>query len=107
MVAEDTEVVQVTNTLGVCLPSLNIFYALPDKLKPFLKKFKKATLACSGLIRSVSKEVVEHQLNHAQKEYLDQKVSIFFSAFQWACNSFESMERCIIYYTLRRPWCAC
>ena len=81
VVAEDTEVARVKNTLGSCLPSLNIFQALPGKLKSFQKKFRKTTLACSGLIRSISKEVVEYQLIHAQKEYLDQKVSIFFKHF--------------------------
>lgn len=81
VVAEDAKVAEVTTNLGFKPRSINVLHALPEKIKPFFKKYTEATLACSGLIKSISKEVIENQLNHAQKEYLDQKVGLFFQHF--------------------------
>ena len=81
VVAEEIEVTPVRTSKGYQPPSLNVFHALPKRVLPFLKMHTTTSLACAGLIKSISKEVFENQLNHAQKEYLDLKVGLFFHHF--------------------------
>ena len=81
VVADDIKATSITTYSGYQPPILNIFNALPKKFQPLTQNNEKTFLPCSNLIRSISEEVFERQINYAEKEYLDQKVGCFFQHY--------------------------
>jgi hypothetical protein len=95
VVAEDRSVTPVYTASGFKLPALNVYHQIPANFQSFLQNNSNSTLPCAGLITSISQEVFDRQVEKAQQEYLEQKVSNFFQHFNESAVMSEAWKNAL------------
>ena len=93
VVAEENQISQVHTSAGIYPPTLNVINFLPKKYELFLKNRSDFELPCNRIVHSLSNEVFDRQIEIAQKEYFDQKVSHFFRFYNEHLTPSEAWRR--------------